>query len=973
MINKKSKKSSVKGDSGALKNQAAPGTDTGSDIIAPHKFTRKERKRLKKEMHRMKPLGRRISWQIVKTILIRVPLVIIAVIAVTLLTLKIYLTPVTVQKLATSIFGQMSYGTLKMEVAEFNIYRGCVINNIVVRSGPDFDNEKVFEMEKFVFRYSFFRIFTGSVRFPEIGLYKPRVYLKEKNGKWNAAALMKPSEKKAEEPEEDEPGDEGEPSDEISLPISVDFLLNFFLDDLRVYVKGADFSAQMQGLTFNANIDIPPFKKIPKSVQAVRIIKTMKFELNPSGKMDVSFYSNGASTSPDLVLNWKLVFSNGDKPEFNSHLEFGAKRMPLRLKDKVFSPLDFMVSYDILLNPIDDTVRISDFTVNFRGSNWLKLGGTVAAVTRKQVLNIDMKESRIPLGDVYPYYVLMTGDRSMRFSGDISLYPLTVRGTVENPDVKGGINLKNIYFKIPGTEASIPSLALAYSASGPMSRMDLGLDIKAPHIAYVIEGSKSGGNGLKFNTGITAIDGFKIFRINTMSLNFYDPGSGKDAVSMLLNGEVNTASSMSGWINISKLRLNTVPLKDMVPGRFRKSVASIPLKKPVNIGLVTKFFMGENLVKADLDLSASVPDYAVEDLKLSASVQQDAKKQRVTVEHLTLGSRSMNLLLAVNGTVDLKKAPMSDSNLKVSLELNNSTMKNVFGPWATSGMIKLTAGMKGDLDTGVVKGNLVFSGFNLKNDEMMLSLNRLDMDFPFEYELAARKAARSYLVVTQKQVIESEHFRDKPNFTIKSFSFKHPARERKIEYMRDFSALMFFRDNVFRIADLKASVMDGSLYGRSIMFNLADFKTHNMEFDLILDATNINIGRMDEPDYSKAIPKDAELSLSANFSGKGLNINRELTVSGYINIYEIGIEFANRLMKGLSQEKGKSKLGQPVQFIVDNSMGIESFDFKLDKGLAYPTVKLWRKVISVLAVVDRSEVKFDRIRVQEYLRKVTEE
>ncbi|HPS56623.1 MAG TPA: hypothetical protein PK514_00830 [Spirochaetota bacterium] len=968
MINKKSKKSS--GESEVLNNQAAGDPGTGSDIIAPHKFTRKERRHLKKEMRRMKPLWRRISWQFVRTLLIRVPLVIIAVLAVTLFTLKIYLTPVTVQKLATSVFAGMSNGSLKMDVTEFNIYRGCVIRNIVVRSGADFNNEKVFEMEKFVFRYHFFRMFTGSIRFPEIGLYKPRVYLKEKNGKWNVSTLMKPSEKKVEEPEEE---DEGEISDEISLPISVDFLLNFYLDDLRVFVKGADFSAQMQGLTFNANIDIPPFKKIPKSVQAVKIIRTMRFELNPSGNMDVSFYSNGAESSPDLVLNWKLIFNNGDKSEFNSSLEFGAKRMPLRLKDRVFSPFDFMISYDIFLNPIDDSVRITDFTINFKGSNWLKLGGTVGNVTKNQVLKIDMKESRIPLKDLYPYYVLMTGDRATRFNGDVSLYPLSVRGTVSNPDVKGGVNLKNIYFKIPGTEASIPSLVLDYSASGPMSRMELGLDLKVPHIAYVIEGSKSGGNGLKFNTGITALDGFSIFRINTMSLNFYEPVSGKDAVAMLLNGEVNTAGSISGWINISRLRLNTAPLKEMVPGRFRKSVESIPLKKPVNLGLVTKFFMGDNLVDADLDISALVPDYGVEDLKLSASVQQDRKKQRVTVEHLTLGSRTMNLLLAVNGTVDLKKSPMSDSNLKVSLELNNSAMKNIFGPWATSGMVKLTAGMKGDLDTGVVKGSLVCSGFNLKNDEMMLALYGLDMNFPFEYELAARKAVQSYLTVTQKQVIESEHFKEKPNFTIKSFSFKHPARERKIEYMKDFSALMYFRENVFRIADLKASVMDGSLYARSIMFNFADFKLHHMEFDLILDATNINIGRMDEPDYKKVIPKDAELSLSANFSGKGLNINRELTVSGYINIYEIGIDFANRLMKGLSQEKGKSKLGQPVQFIVDNSMGIEGFDFKLDKGLAYPTVKLWRKIISVLAVVDRSEVKFDRIPVQEYLRKVTEE
>ncbi len=952
-----------------------PANESQGDESIPRKFSWREKRRLKKEMRKMRPLWKRIIIQVLKTLFIRIPLTIIAVVALALFILNFYLTPGRVQSLAISSFAGASYGSLSLEVEKFNVYHGFVINNIVVRSGEDFGNEKVFEMERLVLDYSFFPIFTGSVRFPEIGLYKPRVYLTEKKGVWNVAALMKPSEKKPEEPEpeEKEKEPEGEPSKEISLPISVDFLLKFVLDDLRVYVKGADFSADLQGLTFNANIEVPPFKKIPKSVEAVRIIKTMMFELNPMKIMDVNFYSNGAATAPELVLNWKFIFNNGDKPEFNSKLEFGAKKMPLRLQKKVFSPLDFMISYDIFLNPIDDSVKISDFTVNFKGSNWLKLGGTVDNVTKKQALKIDMKESRIPLKDIYPYYVLMTGDRATKFSGEISLYPLTVRGTVENPSVKGGIALKGMYFKIPGTEASIPSLLLDYYAYGPMSHMELGLGIKIPHLAYVIDGSKSGGNGLKFNASISALNSFKEFRLNSITLDFYDPASGRSAVQLAVDGDVNLDASMAGWIRISKLRLYTAPLADMVPGRFQKQVAGIPLKKPVNLSLYTKFYLGEDVTTAGLDLFASIPDYGVEDLRLSASVKQDNRKKRVTLDYLTLGSKAMNLLLTVKGTVDLKKAPMSDSDIKIALELNNKAMKNVFGPWATAGLIRLYVTMEGDLETGVAKGNLVFKDFSLKNDEMKLALNEMNMDFPFEYELAARKSTKSYLTITQDEVIESEHFKEQPNFTIKSLKFKHPARERQIELMKDFSALMYFRDNVFQIADLKASIFDGSLYGRSIMFNLADFNTRNMEFNLILDMTNVNIGRMDEPNTSKVIPKDAELSLSANFSGKGLDINKELTVSGYINIYEIGNEFANRLMKGLSQEKGKSKLGGPVQFVVDNSMTVEKFDFKLDKGLAYPTVKLKDRFVGKFVSILDEEIKFDRIPVQEYLRKVTED
>jgi hypothetical protein len=58
---------------------------------------------------------------------------------------------------------------------------------------------------------------------------------------------------------------------------------------------------------------------------------------------------------------------------------------------------------------------------------------------------------------------------------------------------------------------------------------------------------------------------------------------------------------------------------------------------------------------------------------------------------------------------------------------------------------------------------------------------------------------------------------------------------------------------------------------------------------------------------------------------------------------------------------------------VDNSETVENFDFKLDKGLAYPTVKLKGKLLSVFAKVDNDIIKFNRIPIQEYLRKVTEE
>lgn len=935
-------------------------------------LSRKDKEEEKKRGKKERPLYRRVLVQFSKTLFIRIPLFVIVLVSALLFFLPMFLKPPVVESLAKNNFSKISHGTLDLKVESFSPYRGFIIKNIVIRSGDDFGREKLFEAERLVLSYGFFPMFTGSIRFPEIGIYRPRVYLTQKKGVWNAETLMKPSEKKPEkEPEPEKTDKKNEPaSKEIKLPVAVDFLFNFILQDLCVYVNGEDFTTELTGLSFNANIDVPPVKTIPKSIEAVRILKTMKFELNPENGMNVKFYSRDAAANPELILNWDLVFNNGNTPEFSSTLNFGAKRMPLRLKNKFFSPFNFLISYDIFYNPINDKLKINNFSFSFMNSNWLKLSGTVGSVTGTRTLDIKMDQSVIPIKDLYPYYVIVTGDRSTKFGGEISLFPMVIKGTAVNPDIKGNVSFKNIYFKNPGTEASIPFIGFDYSAAASGGTMEIGAGLKIPHLAYVIDGSKSGDNGLKLTVSATGHNNFKSVKINGVSLDFFNPGGG-DALSINLAGDINMEKGILGNIFLSRFRINTAPLVSMVPGKFRKQLASIPLKKPVDLNIGLNFILGDDRISAGLDILAMIPDYGVNDLKLNAAVVQDNKEKKVTLNNLYLGSKSMNLSLNAGGMLALKKTPFSDSSLKVSFELNNPKMKSIWGPWNTSGMLKLTAYMKGDLETGRAYGNLEFRDFNIKNSEEMLAVSGFNMDFPFEYGFAARKVTKSYLSISQKQVMDSDQFTDKPNFTIASIKAKHPARNISYEYLKDFSAGIQFRDNVFSIVNLKASIMDGSIYGRSILFNLADLKTENMEFNFILDAANINIARLDEKNQVKD-DKNAELSLNANLSGKGLNINKELTASGYVNIYKIGTEFANRLMKGLSEEKGKSKLGVPVQFAVDNSMLIKGFDFRLDKGLVYTTVTFTRKTLSLFITVDKSKVVFDRIPVQEYLRKVSE-
>ncbi|MCL1864761.1 MAG: hypothetical protein FWF73_03005 [Spirochaetes bacterium] len=941
------------------------------DVPAEKKKSFGKNKKEKKLKRKDRPLSRRILIQFAKTLFIRIPIAVVILVIVILIFLKFYLRPSVVESLIKNNFSEMSTGSIDLKVESFGIYKGFVINNILIKSGEDFGNAKLFEMERFVFSYDFFKIFTGSIKFYEIGIYKPKVYLIQKNDKWNVETLIKSSEK------EDKPKDEKKPkeekkessSDEVNLPIAVDFLLNFILDDLSVYVNGKDFTAEMTGLSFNANIDVPPVKTIPKSVDAVRIFKTLKFELNPQNFMSAKFYSKAISAVPELVLNWKLILKNDETPEFNSTLNIGANRLPLKLNDKFLAPFNFLISYDIFYNPISDILKINDFNFSFMNSNWIKLSGTVSDVAKSQMLNIKMDQSIIPLKDIYPYYAAITGDRSMRFGGDVSLFPLTVKGGAKSPNIDGILTLKNIYFRNPNIEASLPQFVFKYSVIAAGENMNFNGDLNIPHFAYVVQGSKSGDNGIRFTTSILGYNNFKRIKINSVAFDFFNPEAGK-AVSMNLFGDINMDGSVTGDINIPKFRIDVTPLASMVPGRFRKQISSIPIKKPVDFNISTNFNLGNDVVKANLDMLTIAPDYNIDDLKLKAGVVQDNRNKRVTIDNIYFGSKKMNFAFNAGGMVELKKAPFSDSNLRMSLELNNPSMKNIFGAWDSSGMVKLSASMKGDLSTGVSNGSLQFKDFNIRNDKEMVSVSGLNMDFPFEYPFKELKIIKSALSVNQSVVMDSDRFSEKPNFTITSVKAKHPARNIPYEYMKDFSANMQFKDNILNIKNLKASVMGGSIYGRSILLNLANLKPSKMEFQIILDVVDIDISRLDDP-TSKKGDKKADLSLNANVSGRGLDINKELNATGYITISKIGSEFASRLMKGLSEEQGKSKLGAPVQYVVDKSMP-KSFDFRLDNGLVYTTVEFSKNALNLLVRIEDNKIEYDRIPIQEYLRKVSE-
>ena len=919
-----------------------------------------------------KPLRNRIIKQVLKTFYKRIPITVIVLLVVILVFLKLFLTPSRVESLIVNNFNEMSNGSIKLNVREFSPYGGFVIENLEILNGPEFDNTLFVSIKRLVVSYEFFNMLLGHVRIPEVGIYSPHVFLTEKNGVWNAERLMKPSEAVEEEPELKEESKES--SGKISLPISVDLLFKFVLDDFCLNAKGSALRASLDGFSASADILVPPVKEIPMSVMAATLFEVLDIKVNPAERLNLSFYSEDVEVSPPLLLMWQLVYNNGaanTTPNFNSSLKVGTSSTPVRLQRTHLAPLNFLVSYNLDYNPVEDKLNLDHFRVTFRGDRWIDLGGTVDKVTTNPFIDIRMYKSVIDLRALYPYYVSLTKDRNMHFGGEISLYPLTVLGSLSQLDIDGAVTMKNIQLRLikEGMDVNLPSFNLGYNAKLRGNDILALVDMNLPHLYFSMNGSKSGDNGFRLTADVKALDMGKSIQINKVALRYYYPPSGADAFAMDLAGHINAAGVLSGNVDIPKLYLNMAPLKQMLPARFAKDLEGVPLTKPVNINLSSNFKLGDPVIEAGLSMLIKVPDFNMNDLKIAAQVRQNAKTQRVFLDSFSVSSAAWNGALKASGWVGLDKAPISDSDLKLSLVLKAPQKRRVYEDIDLLGTIDISAAMKGNLETGVASGAVKIDNFNMESNSKMLALKGFNLNFPFKYYLKT-KSGESLLAVRKSQVIDNDFFRQAPNFTIASFKGKHPARSMAIEYMRDFEAYMAFQDNIFQISNLKAYVLDGAMYGRRILFDIAGLDTKKMEYLLELDVTNVDINRLDKP-LQKEKTKEAELSLNMNFAGKGLDINDQLTATGYVNIHKIGNDFANSLMKGLNETEGKSTLGI-VQPILDNTMSVKSFNFNLDKGLVYATVTLDRKIISyvIATKIQNNKIEFERVTIQEYLRRV---
>jgi hypothetical protein len=367
--------------------------------------------------------------------------------------------------LLTYIFNNYSTGSFTGKVNQFSLFYGLEIESAEIRSGKDFDNQVLFSCDRIAFLYNLPLVILGKIKLTEISLKKPFLQVLEKDGKLNVATLFPPGEPKPKEPSPDKP-----PLEEINVYLPISAYLNLFIEDLTFKMekeKGEKyFLTEEKNLDLKLLISTKRFRKIPLDASIVSIFETIQISINPTQDLKVLYQDNfnllDQPVATSLILN---LDSQANPPEFHSKLNLGSNDFQLTVKNRKLAPFGFYLSYDLNYLPLEDILELTDLSIKFNKSEWLKAKGKITkAIQSEREFDLQIFNSKIELSPVATIYKQIPGLPNLDFRGNLELSPISVTGNMGSLIAKADIKAKDIFLKHNTTTHSIPFLNLNASA-----------------------------------------------------------------------------------------------------------------------------------------------------------------------------------------------------------------------------------------------------------------------------------------------------------------------------------------------------------------------------------------------------------------------------------------------------------------------------------------------------------------------------
>jgi hypothetical protein len=605
--------------------------------------------------------------------------------------------------------------------------------------------------------------------------------------------------------------------------------------------------------------------------------------------------------------------------------------------------------------------------------------------------------------DVVAYLDLLTKE----VSSDTNILPLLKKLEIHN--LEGQYN--GIVLKIKGevlpkekvdVNLDLDKVVLEKFVPDVLGRARLFIHATGERLSYLNIDLKGNLQGLRYKLGRgisginqielklkTALDFKKDFQLETLkveplTLTVKNENETKDFAAKIASSlDLDMRNGTVAKLEKLKIDANMTHLIPTVPVALRGTIAGLRQSLGNELSLNGKANYNETVKNKTIDmgLSVSLPALELTDLSLTSLVQiAKDEKETLTIDNITLSAFQNKFKGLFKGNF-YKTRTASPPLGEYAGELNgNLTLESDIFRYVLKGM-----SFKGDLDIDInLKDNLI-KGALRSNDSSIVyktsqcpgkgcqvyEVNGLKMNIPFLHDIND-KTTEELLSGNKTNFVKTYGQDAPPNISIESITGTHPALENaKLDFVRrvgdnpGFVARIDYIENYLTIDNMKASSMNGFIYGKDILFNIGNGDPAKIEYAGVIQVRDIDLAEMLPKEMRKKID-DGRIKLDLNIAGKNLTDPIE-NLELFFSTFYIGEDFGKSAIRIVSPENWMTDR-------IINSYRVDKIEVELTKGLVYAVIKFQKSVFNTLVFnVENDMISQERIPLASFLKRTEKE
>ncbi|MCX7999314.1 MAG: hypothetical protein N3A69_10255, partial [Leptospiraceae bacterium] len=260
---------------------------------------------------------------------------------------------------------------------------------------------------------------------------------------------------------------------------------------------------------------------------------------------------------------------------------------------------------------------------------------------------------------------------------------------------------------------------------------------------------------------------------------------------------------------------------------------------------------------------------------------------------------------------------------------------------------------------------LVESGKCPSPDCKLFLMEGFQMNVPIQHDLSL-KSERSLLLDEKSKFIQNTPIFQTYNLSLRRIVGSHPFRENTpVEYVKQIGnepglkGILEYKQNLFRLENLKINSLNGYIYGKHFFLNLQSFFPNKLEYLATLQVRDIDLRELLKPAVAKRID-DGKITADINISGKNF-VDFIENINIFLSVYKLGRDFGKSALNVIMS----SNL---LQDYLVTSYSVDKIELELSRGLVYANVLFKPGILPTLFLkVENNQISLERMPISNFL------